>query len=384
MIISSFLLLFFRFQIDKFNKELEENRDSFGNGPIAKRSVTDCLCCLIFIAAIVGFCGASAYGWSNGDPKKLLTAWDSDGNGCGYSDATKDYKYLYWPRPPSGSDLKKAIENLDYTAAIGLLKEGTCVRKCPSADKRMPVQCYQTRAMASDPLYDGCVYQIDEAWLREWGIDISSYTGSSNNAPGLTFDYRYNTENLYGFCVPNVDTSQVGALSDKLIDTFKALFEETVMEDKITSYIADIAYSWKVIAICSGSAILLGYIYLALIRCLGAFIVWLSIILLQIALIGGGAYVYIQHEEYPEQSDYRDWVKYAAYGIWGVAGLYMLCVCCCWNTIRIGIAVYQTTAQYVMNNLRIYLLPFFAYIFAGIWLAVWMVSAIFVFSVGEP
>ena len=116
------------------------------------------------------------------------------------------------------------------------------------------------------------------------------------------------------------------------------------MEDKITSYIADIAYSWKVIAICSGSAILLGYIYLALIRLLGAIIVWLSIILLQIALIGGGAYVYIQHEEYPEESDYRDWVKYAAYGIWGVAGLYLLCVCCCWNTIRIGIAVYQTTA----------------------------------------
>ena len=106
------------------------------------------------------------------------------------------------------------------------------------------------------------------------------YTGNAVNAPGLTFDYRYNTENLYGFCVPNVDTSKIGALSDKLIDTFKALFEETVMEDKITSYIADIAYSWKVIAICSGSAILLGYIYLALIRLLGAIIVWLSIILL--------------------------------------------------------------------------------------------------------
>ena len=92
----------------------------------------------------------------------------------------------------------------------------------------------------------------------------------------------------------------------------------------------------------------------------------------------------MQHDQYLEGSDYRDYVKYAAYGIWGVAGLYLLCVCCCWNTIRIGIAVYQTTAAYVMSNLRIYLLPVLAYIFAGLWLAVWMVSAIFVFSVGEP
>ena len=52
------------------------------------------------------------------------------------------------------------------------------------------------------------------------------------------------------------------------------------MDDKVMSYISDIAYSWKVIAICSGTAIVLGYIYLALIRCLGALIVWLSIILI--------------------------------------------------------------------------------------------------------
>ena len=105
-----------------------------------------------------------------------------------------DYKYLYWPRPPSGNDIKTAIENLDLTAALGLLKEGTCVKECPSADKNEPVQCYQTRAMASDPAYRGCVYQIGEEFLKEWGIDIEAYTGNSVNAPGATFDYRYPTQ----------------------------------------------------------------------------------------------------------------------------------------------------------------------------------------------
>lgn len=35
-------------------------------------------------------------------------------------------------------------------------------------------------------------------------------------------------------------------------------------------------------------------------------------------------------------------------------------------------------------NLRIFLLPLAAYIFAGLWFAIWIVSALYVFSVGDP
>mmetsp|Transcript_44574 Transcript_44574/g.59146 ORF Transcript_44574/g.59146 Transcript_44574/m.59146 type:complete len:477 (+) Transcript_44574:615-2045(+) len=197
-------------------------------------------------------------------------------------------------------------------------------------------------------------------------------------------DFRYNTKKLYGFCLPQLDTSSVGAFSEKTIETFKKLFQDTIMSDKITAYIADIAFSWKVIAICSATAIVLGYLYLFVIRCIGGLVVWLSIILIQLSLIGSGVYVYMQHESYEEGDDYRDYVKYASYVIFGVAGLFLICICCCWNAIRIGIAVYQTTAQYVSSNLRIFLLPFFSYIIAGAWLCIWLVSFVYVFSVGEP
>ena len=113
------------------------------------------------------------------------------------------------------------------------------------------------------------------------------------------------------------------------------------MNDKVTQYFADVYYSWKVLALASLSAIVLGYLYLLLIRLIGAILVWFTIFLLQAALIAGGYYVWKESEnpEY-EQSDYKDWIKYSAYGIWGVAGLYFLCVCCCWKAIRLGIAVY--------------------------------------------
>jgi len=152
----------------------------------------------------------------------------------------------------------------------------------------------------------------------------------------------------------------------------------------MTAYLADIAYSWRVIAVCSVTSIFLGYLYLLIIRCIGALIVWLSIFLIQAALIAGGAYTYFQSQEYLPGSDYEKWLKYAAYGIFGVAGLYCICICCCWKAIRIGIAVYQATAEYVSKNARIFLLPILSYLVAFIWFLIWGVSAIFVFSVGEP
>lgn len=130
-------------QIDEFNKQLEENRGKFENGPISQRSCTDKICCLIFIVAIVGFAGASVYGWTNGDPRQLLIGWDSNQNGCGFSDSTKDYPYLYWPEPPT-SALKKAIEDMDVDAAIAMLNNGVCVKSCPTADKDVPIECKVT------------------------------------------------------------------------------------------------------------------------------------------------------------------------------------------------------------------------------------------------
>ena len=376
-------------QIDQFNKEIEENKEKYRNGPISQRSITDCCCCLIFIAAIIAFCGASAYGWFKGDPRKLLIGWDSDGNGCGFSPDTLDYPHLYWAEPP-GNALFDAIQKLDVNAALGVLNTGTCVKECPTADAAKPVDCKVTKLMTNNPKYTGCTYNIDLAYLEKWGIDTKTYTdkfypgGSAAATSASAIPFRYNTYRMYGFCLPKMDKEQVGAFSQKTIDTFSKLFKDTVMSDKITQYLADIATCWRVLAICSGTAIVLGYLYLLLIRLIGALIVWLSIILIQVSLIGGGVYLYMQSGNYEKDDDYYDWLKYAAYVVWGVAALYLLCICCCWNAIRIGIAVYQTTAEYVSKNLRVFLLPLLTYIFAAIWLVVWLVSFVYVFSIGEP
>ena len=92
-----------------------------------------------------------------------MIGWDSDGNGCGYSEATKDYGHLYWAEPP-GNKLFDAIKNLDVDAALDLLNTGSCVKECPTSNEQ-PIECKVTTKMARSSNYDGCVYQIDLAYL---------------------------------------------------------------------------------------------------------------------------------------------------------------------------------------------------------------------------
>ena len=109
------------------------------NGPVMDRGCTDILCCLVFIAFLVGMVGVSGYGLTYGDPYLLLTTWDYDGNGCGYNKTTKDYPYLYYPTIDYNSALKAEP---GLTSPKEILKYGVCVKECPSGDPKTAVECY--------------------------------------------------------------------------------------------------------------------------------------------------------------------------------------------------------------------------------------------------
>lgn len=49
------------------------------NGPLEKRGCTDILCCLIFIAYMVGMVVVSGIAYKNGQPDLIVDPFDSDG-----------------------------------------------------------------------------------------------------------------------------------------------------------------------------------------------------------------------------------------------------------------------------------------------------------------
>ena len=66
------------------------------NGLIQDRKCTDIFVCLAFVIFFLGMFATAAYGYAMGNPNKLITPFDSQGNQCGVGNIS-DYKYLYWP-----------------------------------------------------------------------------------------------------------------------------------------------------------------------------------------------------------------------------------------------------------------------------------------------
>ncbi|XP_034003424.1 choline transporter-like protein 5-B isoform X4 [Trematomus bernacchii] len=59
------------------------NFDPTFRGPVHNRSCTDVVCCVIFIAFIIGYIALGTVAWIHGDPRKVVYPTDSRGQFCG-------------------------------------------------------------------------------------------------------------------------------------------------------------------------------------------------------------------------------------------------------------------------------------------------------------
>ena len=64
-------------------------------GPVYKRKCTDPFMCVLFFIFLCGLFATAAYGYSRGEPGRVLSLYDSDGQQCGAGRAT-EYKYLLY------------------------------------------------------------------------------------------------------------------------------------------------------------------------------------------------------------------------------------------------------------------------------------------------
>lgn len=70
--------------------------------------------------------------------------------------------------------------------------------------------------------------------------------------------------------------------------------------------------------------------------------------------------------------------------LWILAGLYFIILMCCCTRIRLGVAIMQATSQFVKDTTSIFLVPFIFFFIICAWMVFWIISAIWMFSVGEP
>ena len=108
------------------------NKDIARKPTDKNRRCTDILCCIIFLAFLVGMLTAAIYGYVNGDPYKLIAPIDGDGAICGFDPGFVEYPKLYI------ADIISAADNPD-----DVFKYGVCVKKCPDSSTD-DVECKPT------------------------------------------------------------------------------------------------------------------------------------------------------------------------------------------------------------------------------------------------
>ena len=84
-----------------------------------------------------------------------------------------------------------------------------------------------------------------------------------------------------------------------------------------------------------------------------------------------------------ETDKYKQYYLIGAYVVWGIAALILLCVLCNCKNIRIGVAVMKATAQFIGSTPQVFLAPPIAIIFILAWLALWVLIAVHIMSIGE-
>ena len=171
------------------------------------------------------------------------------------------------------------------------------------------------------------------------------------------------------YCLPNSDIAKKELMS-------------RVASGNLGLYMGDLATAWWVILVMAGITFVLSFLYLLLLRWFAKPLIYISFLTIMALLIGGGFYVFFLASRY----DPADHTYQVMHGIgillWILSGIYFLILCCCWSRIQLGTAVIEAASDFVGNTPSIFFVPLTFFLIVGVWIVFWVISAIYVYSVG--
>lgn len=151
------------------------------------------------------------------------------------------------------------------------------------------------------------------------------------------------------------------------------------------AYIRGIAESLPVLGIMAIVTLIVTLVYIFLLRWITGPILYGSLLLIFLFLVGCTGYMFKVADgfEDKESDDYK-----FAFGIMIVFAvltvLFLVCVCCMWKALALGVNVMKTASDFIGDNKRVLILPFLAYFFCVPIILWWTMTSIFIYGLGEP
>jgi hypothetical protein len=147
--------------------------------------------------------------------------------------------------------------------------------------------------------------------------------------------------------------------------------------------VEDITESWHAFVVTFFSCILVTIIYAILIYYMTGLLVWVSVISTGVSIFLLAYFVNEYHNEQygtnvqyewsaVTEQNYGKWTKGAVYVLLGIGVLYFILILCLWKNIYVSIMVLKTAAVILIQNSRIYMIPFICALTLLGWMVVWL------------
>jgi hypothetical protein len=193
---------------------------------------------------------------------------------------------------------------------------------------------------------------------------------------------------LKKFCLPDPDK-----LPPQIdLNAYDNLVGEFGMDD-IQEIGEDILEAKMVFFYCFLTCFLVTMLYACFIYYLTGVVVWLSIICTGVGIFGMAYMLNSYHNDNygpnaPEleteasENNYGQAVKIAVYVLLVLGVLYFIALCCLFDNIAVSVAVLKTSSVILIQNVRVYTLPFLSTWIIFFWIMWWIYAASWFASTG--
>lgn len=292
---------------------------------------TDPLCCIIFIVALVAFGGVYIEALKDGNLSKLYHGIDGNGKVCGVDPEVANEPMLYWCAAWSqGFSTGPTPSSVNLSNPI-------CVSACPGAAIHGSVD----QILASVP-------------------QCSFVNGQSMSYQTIILMDRY--------CIPDKSVPGLEAIYNQVIT---GELDEAISQR--TESLSSIPSAWPVLVGAFFVAVVLGYIYLLLLKCCAEPLVWLTMILSILSLASFGTYLWTNAasmggSEVPDnmKNHAETGAKIGAVVCWVLAALGALAICCLCNSIRTAAAVIEVSVEVIWEMPALLIMPVLKAILNGV------------------
>ncbi|XP_071356487.1 choline transporter-like protein 4 [Trachinotus anak] len=375
------------------------------NGPIRKRGCTDIICCILFMAVILGYIVVGILAWLYGDPRHVLYPRNSTGWFCGIGPNKDKPNVLYF-------DILKCATSINImaTALNGLQCPTTqvCVEKCPSTFWAVGLLSYN---LSPANVFDQslCVPSTD---LASTELTVKEIVDKE-----LCPFFHVPTTSVLGRCLPditllgtipsNFSVTNIPGLPPTVNNTIDLIKNGT--GDIVNGFNArdigirifeDFASSWPWILLGLLIAMVVSLLFLLLLRFTAPVMVWVLIV----GVLAAGAYgiwhCYWEYDNYKKTSAtisdigfttnfnvylqvQETWLAFLI--IISVAEAIILLTLIFLRTrILIAIALIQESSKAVSHMMCALLYPLITFVLLLVCVAYWGATALYLATSGGP